>query len=185
LDYDHASLKNHKTIKLCIHGDISHLPFLDEAFDLVTSNMVLEHLQNPEIQLQEIFRILKPEGLFIFHTPNLRCYSTLFARLLPMSLKSKLIWFLQKRKDQDVFPTYYRINTTRDIKRIAELTGFQIKKIRLIVSSAQCVMLPPIIILELLLIRLLMTRFGRPFRTNMISILKKPNPSLKLSARAG
>lgn len=175
LDYDHYSLKKHKTIGLRIRGDISHLPFSDEVFELVTSNMVLEHLQNPEKQLQEIFRILKPGGLFIFHTQNLLGYTTLFSRILPMSLKEKLIMFLENRKEEDVFPTYYKINTIRDINNIADISGFQVNKIMFIVSDAESIMLPPIMILELLLIRVLMTRFGRPFRPNIIAVLKKAN----------
>jgi hypothetical protein len=37
------------------------------------------------------------------------------------------------------------------------------------------VMIPPLVIPELLLIRLLMTRLGKPFRNNIIATLKKPN----------
>ncbi len=178
LDYDYGSLKKHRSIRHCIRGDISRLPFLKESFDLITSNMVFEHLKNPEKQLEEIFRNLQPGGLLIFHTPNLLGYDTALTQLITGHLKAKLIWFLQARKEEDVFPTYYRINTEKVIKRVAERVGFQVKGIKLIVSTAQFIMLPPVAILELILIRLLMTRLGRPFRTNIIAILKKPKDLL-------
>ena len=44
-------------------ADIRDLPFPDSSFDAVYSSAVLEHLGNPVQALQEIFRVLKPEGL--------------------------------------------------------------------------------------------------------------------------
>lgn len=54
---------------------LSSLPFEDQSFDLVVSIGVLEHVRetnNNEINsLNEIRRVLKPEGIFIcYHFPN-------------------------------------------------------------------------------------------------------------------
>src|ERR1700730_686969 len=62
LDFDLGSLKTHKSIDQRVRGNIAELPFVDNHFDLVTANMVVEHLDKPEIQFQEVFRILKPGG---------------------------------------------------------------------------------------------------------------------------
>ena len=175
LDYDYQSLSNHRTIKHLVRGDISRLPFLTETFDLVTSNMVFEHLSDPEGQLREIFRVLKPSGSLVFHTPNSMSYGTVLARLVPESLKAKLIWFLEQRKEKDIFPTYYRVNTERSIRELADRVGFDVATLRLILSSAHFIMIPPLVILELLLIRLLMMSRARRFRTNIIAVLAKPN----------
>ena len=70
LDYEFNSLIKHKTIKNRVRGDILKLPFKNKSFDLVTSNMVIEHLERPKGQFREISRILKDSGLFVFHTPN-------------------------------------------------------------------------------------------------------------------
>jgi ubiquinone/menaquinone biosynthesis C-methylase UbiE len=178
LDYDYKSLRNHKTIKHLIQGDISSLPFASETFDLITANMVFEHLNDPQKQLSEIFRILKPGGSLVFHTPNSMSYGTFLAKAIPETLKLKMIWFLQHRKEEDVFPTYYRFNTEKGIRKLAERVGFKIGALRLIVSSAQFVMIPPLVIFELLLIRLLMMPFARCFRTNIIACLIKPKKNL-------
>ena len=44
-------------------ADICSLPFPDNSFDAVFSSAVLEHLADPVQALQEIFRVLKPQGL--------------------------------------------------------------------------------------------------------------------------
>jgi ubiquinone/menaquinone biosynthesis C-methylase UbiE len=45
-----------------VRGDVSKLPLTDNTFDLVTSNKVFEHLQEPHIQMTEIFRVLSRAG---------------------------------------------------------------------------------------------------------------------------
>lgn len=177
LDHDLSSLRKHKTIRHRARGDISRLPFGDNSFDLVTSNMVMEHLKYPETQLTEICRILKPGGILVFHTPNAFSYSTLMARLTPDFIKTKLIHWLEGRKEEDVFPAFYRINSAGAIRSVAQSSGFTVRSIRLILSSAEFIMLPPLVIFELLYIRLLKTSLLKPFRQNIIAILQKPDHS--------
>jgi len=119
MDYDLPSLKNHESISLKVNGDISRLPFNDRFFDLVTANMVVEHLDNPATQFSEVCRVLKPGGIFIFHTPSIFGYTTILARLVPHKFKDKLIYVLQGRKEDDVFPTYYRANRYKGINTLA------------------------------------------------------------------
>lgn len=173
LDYDMISLKKHTTIHYKMRGDSSSLPFQDNTFDLVTSNMVLEHFNNVEMQFQEISRILKPKGVFIFHTPNARGYTTFLAHLVPESLKNFIVYILQGREEEDIFPAYYKINSESRIREVAQFTGFRIKDIQMVVSSAQLAMIPPLVIVELLWIKLLMTKPFKHLRTNIIAILEK------------
>lgn len=60
-----------------IHCDVTSLPFEDETFDLVTTVLVLEHVEALEAATKEIGRVLKPGGRFLFllnhpllQTPN-------------------------------------------------------------------------------------------------------------------
>lgn len=46
------------------------LPYQDQFFDAVISKDVFEHLLNPSFVLTEVARVLKPNGLFLFHVPN-------------------------------------------------------------------------------------------------------------------
>lgn len=45
-----------------VYGDARRLPFADGSFDAVLCAQVLEHVNRPEMVLQEIFRVLKPGG---------------------------------------------------------------------------------------------------------------------------
>jgi SAM-dependent methyltransferase len=47
-----------------------HIPFPDGFFSLVVCNQVLEHVQNLDIALKEIHRILKPGGFFLSLFPS-------------------------------------------------------------------------------------------------------------------
>ena len=44
------------------NGDVEHLPFAKNKFDIVYGRYILEHLSNPEIALKEIYEVLKPDG---------------------------------------------------------------------------------------------------------------------------
>ncbi len=49
--------------------DLEQLTFADEAFDLVLTEDVLEHVRHPAKAFKEIFRVLKPAGRHIFTIP--------------------------------------------------------------------------------------------------------------------
>lgn len=53
-----------------IRGDAYHLPFADARFDVVCAMDILEHLEEPARAIQQAARVLKPGGLFFFHTFN-------------------------------------------------------------------------------------------------------------------
>jgi SAM-dependent methyltransferase len=46
------------------------LPYCDATFDLVTCTEVIEHIEHYRHTIREIYRVLKPGGLFVLTTPN-------------------------------------------------------------------------------------------------------------------
>lgn len=174
IDLDFLAIRDHATIDHVCMANASALPFPDASFDLVTANMVVEHLDEPVTQFTEIRRVLRPGGLFVFHTPNVWGYTTIGARMIPESFKGKAIHFLEGREEKDVFPAFYRANSRKRISRVAANAGLEVARFSPVVSSAQLVMIPPLVLLELLWIRLLMTRPFRGMRTNIIACLRRP-----------
>lgn len=46
------------------------LPFKNESFDIVVSNYVLEHVENQKKHINEVYRVLKKNGICYLSTPN-------------------------------------------------------------------------------------------------------------------
>lgn len=51
--------------KATLQGDAHTLPFKDNSFEVIFTRSVFEHLHNPFMAANEVYRILKPNGLFI------------------------------------------------------------------------------------------------------------------------
>ncbi len=173
LDGDAASLVKHRTIRCRVAGDISALPFPSGSFDLVTANMVVEHLREPERQFAEISRVLRPGGVFLFLTPSARTYSVRMARLVPRAAKRRVVQLLEGRADEDVYDTFYRANTGPQIERLAQATGMAAEEIRMVATSAVFSIVPPLAFVELLYIRFLLSDAGRAHRQDIIAVLRK------------
>ena len=173
MDYDMPALQKHRSVKLRVRGHLGALPFKDEHFDLVTANMVVEHLSDPDSQFREINRVLRPGRIFLFHTPNATGYPTLMTKLVPQRLKHELIYILDGRSEDDVFPAHYCANSREQISALAQACGFEVAKIQMTVSDAVFALIPPIAIPELICLRLLMTKRLEDWRTNIITVLRK------------
>lgn len=51
-------------------ADAFKLPFPDHSFEVITAMDFLEHVEDPESVIKEFSRVLRPQGLFFFHTFN-------------------------------------------------------------------------------------------------------------------
>lgn len=51
-------------------ADAFKLPYPDGSFDALTAMDFLEHIENPQEVIKEFSRVLRPHGLFFFHTFN-------------------------------------------------------------------------------------------------------------------
>jgi SAM-dependent methyltransferase len=95
------------------------LPYDDEAFDIVIARSVFEHIEDAEWLGRELLRVTKPGGLIAAVTPNQYGYIALAAGLVPNSMHVATLRSVQPgRKAEDVFPTYYRLNTPKALKRV-------------------------------------------------------------------
>jgi len=60
-----------------IVGDIHNLPFGDNSLDAVICLAVLEHVEEPQQAVKEIYRVLKPGGYCFIYVPFLYYYHPL------------------------------------------------------------------------------------------------------------
>lgn len=106
-------------------ADLSSLPYDDDAFDVVISKYVFEHLDRPRAVMRELHRVTKPGGYLVVNTPNRWHYVALAARLTPTTFHR---WFNERRDraSGDTFPTRYRANDRRSLAGHASATGFRI-----------------------------------------------------------
>jgi 2-polyprenyl-6-hydroxyphenyl methylase/3-demethylubiquinone-9 3-methyltransferase len=75
LDIDENSLRiaaSHDTTGTVRYemGDALSLPYGAESFDVACGMDFLEHVEDPRRVIQEVARVLRPSGLFFFHTFN-------------------------------------------------------------------------------------------------------------------
>ena len=126
IDLDLPSLRQNRAVEARVLAGTDRLPFTDDAFDLVTANMVVEHLDQPRVTLDQIARVLRPGGVFLYHTPNYNNPITRAAAFVPQGLKNRVVKFLEGRDEDDVFPTRYRMNTPDAVQRYAEEAGMRV-----------------------------------------------------------
>jgi len=159
-----------------------HFPFPDGTFDSCVSNYVCEHLDDPNQHLEEIWRVLKPGGVYVFRTPNRLHYIAIVSSLTPHSFHLKTANRLRAIDGHDPYPTHYRLNTRSQIQRLARKTGFEVEYLRLVEKE-------PSYGMSSRLLFLLFTAYERVvnatdllaiFRSSLFVVLRKsrtaPNP---------
>lgn len=109
-------------------ADAGGIPYPDQIFDVVFADNVVEHLADPLGVFREVHRVLKPDGVFLFKTPNKTHYMPTIARLTPHRFH-QFINRLRGRAEADTFPTLYRANTAADVKRISSEVGFEVMSV--------------------------------------------------------
>lgn len=94
------------------------------AVDVVLARYVLEHVEDPDEFLENVRRALKPGGALLFLTPNARHPAMWVSRRLPIGIKRRLLARTGHAAEEDVFPTWYRMNTPGELERLAARHGF-------------------------------------------------------------
>lgn len=126
-----------------IENDI--LKFSDKTFDLAWADYVLEHVVEPDIFLREVHRVLKPGGSFFFRTPNKYHYVSMIGRLTPYwfhDLFANMTRGLPATAHRP-YPTYYRLNSRKDIMKYSKSVGFRRIDLRFVEAEPSYLMFHP------------------------------------------
>lgn len=118
-------------VHIGIVADATNLPLENSRFDVVIADNVMEHIDDPDSTLAEIFRVLKPGGVLLFKTPNRFHYMPLIAQFTPHWFHA---WVNERRgrETADTFPTHYRLNSRGAVSSRARKSGFRVGEIRLV-----------------------------------------------------
>lgn len=154
--------------KEVFQGD--RLPFEDGFFNLVTANMVVEHVVDPIPFAREVHRVLSKGGLFVAHTSNLYYFEYLAAKVLPSSVARAVAHYVDGREDDDIFPAHYRINTRSAFRR---LPGFRIQSLEAITTGPKYKKIPLLNWFESGMIRLADFPGLGDMRSDWIAVLEK------------
>jgi SAM-dependent methyltransferase len=170
-------LRRNPYITNAVGASIAALPFANDSFDVVSANMVLEHLDAPDVAFQEIARVLRPGGRFIGVTPNARNPIILGAFLLLSSrMRSWLAHVIENRDEEHIFPTHYRANSERALRDLARKSGLTVETVDVFNTVPLTLDLHPVVrSLELVLIRLLTLPGLKGFASNLFVVLRKPS----------
>ena len=117
-DVDKIVLEN-KSADTCLIMVDNKIPCKDNSIDLIISDFVIEHIEDTKGYFYEIDRVLKTNGYFCARTPHKFHYVSCAARIVRNSQHSRFLhWVQPGRKEEDIFPTAYKMNTLKDISEI-------------------------------------------------------------------
>jgi SAM-dependent methyltransferase len=112
------------------NADLARIPVADASVDVIMSRSVFEHLVDPARVYAEFSRVLRPGGRMVFLTANMWDYGTLVARSVPNRFHGRIVARVEGRDETDTFPTAYRTNTRRAIRRFASANGLSLESFR-------------------------------------------------------
>jgi SAM-dependent methyltransferase len=144
IDPDPRVEKNSQ-LDLGLVGHCEKMQFKDATFDVVFHRMLAEHLPDPEAATIEMARVLKPGGLLILHTPNKLHYSMIVSRFTPMWFHRGFMRLLRTRSNpDDVHFAYYRMNSSRDVRRICRKANLEVLELQFLTSPPGYLRFSPI-----------------------------------------
>lgn len=123
IDTSNSSLKiageKDQTKTACyLEADGRDLPFEKAKFDAVCAMDVLEHVESPHLLIKEASRVLKPNGLFFFHTFNRNFLSYLL-------IIKGVEWFVPNTpKNMHVYPLFIK---PKELEAMCKREGLQIE----------------------------------------------------------
>lgn len=171
--------KENDALASCALLSGSRYPFDDASFDACVSNYCIEHVPDAAEHLGEVARVLRPGGVYVFRTPNLWHYVSLFARLTPHWVHELLSNRLRGRtssEDHDVYPTVHALNTRAAVNRHAAAAGLVVQELRLVEKEPSYGMYSRVLFLTFMAYERAVNATERVafLRSNILAVLKKP-----------
>jgi SAM-dependent methyltransferase len=110
-----------------IQGDACFLPIKDSTVDIVICSEIIEHLEQPHSMLEEIARVLKPNGKLVISTPNKESIFLQIQNLLP----------IPRFHDWKYVESHFQVYSPKEFDALLEKHGFTIRE------KAKSIAFPP------------------------------------------
>ena len=107
LSHDALAYSKKRGLNHLVYANAEQLPFTDDQFDAVISLDTIEHVPDHESAVKEIYRVLKPGGIFVMNVPA-------FAWL----------W-----GPHDIALMHQRRYTKQDVSKLLISKGFKVQKL--------------------------------------------------------
>jgi len=119
-----------------ISADVTQYQGRGDA-DLVVCQALLEHVKDIDKAFAALSSIVKPEGTILIFVPSKNALYARLNRMLPESLKRKLLYFLYPQSGRDQgFPSYYNKCSPKDFYKLARQHGLRVAEAEFYYMSA-------------------------------------------------
>lgn len=96
----------------------------NQKYDIIICDYVFEHVSDPKSFSAQLKTLSKENTIIVARTPHRYHISSLFTRFAPRAIHKFALKLTQSdRADEDVFDTYYRLNTEKQIARAFQSFG--------------------------------------------------------------
>lgn len=116
-------------------GSVSSIDVADIAdvtnasINIAFSRCVIQHVSDTDRYYSELFRALRPGGVYLFLTPNFWGYESMMSRIIPSRTDQPIKDHAVNHLRKNILPISYRSNTRRSIKRLAKHHGFDVERL--------------------------------------------------------
>lgn len=97
------------------------------AYEMAFSNYVLEHVANLPEAAKEIYRVIKPGGIFTVSTPNPQAPEFFISRHTPLFFHQLI---KGKGKFAEAYETFYAYKNIGELINIFTAAGFKVKEVK-------------------------------------------------------
>ena len=148
----------------------------DASVDLAYSRAVMEHVVDADAVFNELSRILRPGGSYVFLTPSLWDYASLVSMAVPNRFHPHIVRLTEGRAEEDVFPAHYQCNTRSAVRRLCTTHNLEPESIRFLGQYPCYFQFNPLLFLAATAYEKLTTTFEAlgPLRGWMLAVVTKP-----------
>lgn len=110
---------------VCSADKMSEVP--SNAYEMAFSNYVLEHVENLPEAAKEIYRVIKPGGIFTVSTPNPQAPEFFISRHTPLFFHQLI---KGRGKFSEAYETFYAYENIGELIKIFAAAGFKAKEVK-------------------------------------------------------